>query len=318
MEKEIKKMELQQAKGIFFSKEAHVYLTDDGRELIGLTGLMQKHGLGADYSGIPEKVLNKAAAEGTAIHELLQKYDEGEAMLHEALVDEYREAIHHVGLKHLASEFLVSDGEIVATFIDKVYATGDPALVDLADVKTTEKVHKRALAWQLGCGKYLFERQNPGIKVRKVFCISINKKTRSLNGLVPIEPVSEAEVDALLDAERQGIIYIDENATKDISEVLEDGEVAKCIDAFSTIAEMKAKIKEAEEAMKEVGKRILKYMEDNNLDELQAGDGVIKRKKGSTQTRVDADKLKSKFPHIWELVKKEVSVSGSISYKPNK
>ena len=310
-------MILNQAKGIFFSKEAHIYLTDDGRELIGLTGLMQKHGLGADYSGIPEKVLDKAAAEGTAIHELLQKYDEGEAMLHEALVDEYREAIHHIGLKHVASEFLVSDGETVATFIDKVYATGNNMLVDLADVKTTEKVHKRALAWQLGCGKYLFERQNPGVKVRNTFCISINKKTRRLNGLVPIEPVSEAEVIALLEAERKGLIYIDDNALKDASLVIPDEELAVYVNNAVTVSELKAKIKEIEAAMAGANDKLLAYMEANNLDEMAAPGGVFKRKAAYSQTRVDSAKLKKDFPAVFQKVAKETAVKGSVTFKPN-
>lgn len=310
-------MTLNQAQGIFFSKEAHVYLTDDGQELIGLTGLMQKHGLGADYSGIPEKVLEKAAAEGTAIHELLQKYDEGETLLHEALVDEYREAIHNAGLKHLASEFLVSDGEIVATFIDKVYATGDPTLVDLADVKTTEKVHKRALAWQLGCGKYLFELLNPGIKVRNVFCISINKKTRRLNGLVPIDPVSEAEVDALLEAERNGQIYIDENDKPDASLVIPAEELTGLVANAKTIAELKAQIKFIEDKIADHYGKLLTYMEANNLDEMAAPGGVFKRKAAYSQTRVDTAKLKKDYPAIFTKVAKEIQCKGSVSFKPN-
>lgn len=311
-------MELSQNKKVFFSKEAHVYLLPDGSQLIGLTSLMSKHGLGADYSGIPDKVLANAAKEGTEIHELLQKYDEGEAMLHEKLVDDYRKVIYDAGLTHLASEYLVSDNEIVATFIDKVFDTGEPNLVDLADVKTTEKVHKRALSWQLGVGKWLFELCNPGIKVRNTFCVSIDKKKRELRGLVPIEPVSEAEVEALLDAERHGLRYIDENAVKDASLALPEDELTAYVNNAVAIAELKAKIKEIETAMAAASDKLLSYMEDNNLDELAAPGGVFKRKAAYTQTRVDGNALKEKWPSIWQKVAKEIRVKGSLSFKEDK
>lgn len=310
-------MELKNNSRIFFEPSSHTYLMDGETLLMGVTELLDKHGLSADYGGISKTVLDNAAKEGTRLHEMIEDYDNGQAVLETPLIQQYKKICADNGLKFAVNELLVSDEEMVASKIDGVYelANGHYAIVDY---KFTQKVHWRPLAWQLGIYKVFFERQNPGAVVDATFVLHGDKKKQSLNGLFPVTPVTEAEVDALLDAERHGIIYIDDNATKDISEVLEDGEVAKYIDAVSTIAEMKAKIKEAEEAMKEVDKRILKYMEDNNLEELQAGNGVIKRKKGSTQERVDSDKLKSKFPHIWELVKKKVSVSGSISYKPNK
>lgn len=310
-------MELKNNSRIFFEPSSHTYLMDGETLLMGVTELLDKHGLSADYGGISKAVLDNAAKEGTRLHEMIEDYDNGQAVLETPLIQQYKKICADTGLKFAASEYLVSDNELVASKIDGVYTLASGHYV-LVDYKFTQKIHWRPLAWQLGIYKVFFERQNPGAIVEATYVLHGDKKKQSLNGLFPVTPVSEAEVDALLDAERQGIIYIDENATNDISEVLEDGEVAKYIDAVSTIAEMKEKIKEAEEAMKEVDKRILKYMEDNNLDELQAGDGVIKRKKGSTQERVDSDKLKSKFPHIWELVKKKVSVSGSISYKPNK
>lgn len=310
-------MELKNNIRIFFEPSSHTYLMDGETLLMGVTELLSKHGLNAEYGGVDKAILDNAAKEGTRLHEMIEDYDNGQAVLETPLIQQYKQICAENGLKFAVNEYLVSDNELVASKIDGVYTLANGHYV-LIDYKFTQKIHWRPLAWQLGIYKVFFERQNPGAIVEATYVLHGDKKKQSLNGLFPVTPVSEAEVDALLDAERQGIIYIDENATKDISEVLEDGEVAKYIDAVSIIAEMKAKIKEAEEAIKEADKRILKYMEDNNLDELQAGDGVIKRKKGSTQERVDSDKLKSKFPHIWALVKKSVSVSGSISYKPNK
>lgn len=308
-------MELKNNSRIYFEPTSHTYLMDGETLLMGVTELLDKHNLSADYAGIKKDVLENAAKEGTRLHEMIEGYDNGETILNSPLIEQYKKICAENGLKFVVNELLVSDEEMVASKIDGVYelANGHYALVDY---KFTQKIHWRPLAWQLGVYKVFFERQFPGAIVDATYVLHGDKKTERLNGLYPVTPVSEAEVDALLDAERNGIIYIDENATPDISEVIGD-EVAPYINAVVALSDMKAKVKEAEAALKDIDNKILRYMEDNNLDELQAGGGVIKRKKGSIQTRVDSDKLKDKFPHIWEMVKKKVAVSGSISYKPN-
>ena len=285
--------------------------------LIGLTGLMQKHSIGADYSGIPERVLAAAAEKGSQIHKLLQEYDEGNALLNEPLIEEYRNAIRDAGLTHIASEYLVSDNEVVATFIDKVYDTGIPSVVDLADVKTTLKVHKRALAWQLGANVVLFERQNPGIKVRNVFCIHIDKDERKLKGLVPITPVSAEEVDALLLAEKEGRIYIDEYEEPSAELVLTDAELTAYVTQQNEIARLKEQIKGIEEALKSLDNRVKDYMIANGLEKLEGGGGVFTLKKAYERTTIDAAKLKKIQPGAYDMCKKTTKVSASLSFKSN-
>lgn len=311
-------MKLIENNQIYFEPLSHTYIGPDGEILSGLTGLMAKHSLSPDYSNIPEKVLMAAAEKGTAIHKLLQDYDEGNSLLNEPLIEEYRNAIHDAGLTHIASEYLVSDNEIVATFIDKVYDTGIPNVVDLADVKTTLKVHKRALAWQLGANVVLFERQNPGIKVRNVFCISIEKDTRKLKGLVPITPVSEAEVDALLQAEREGRIYIDEHDEPSAELVLTDQELAAYVVQQEEITRLKEQIKKIEDTLKGLDNRVKDYMLEHGLDKLEGGGGVFTLKKAYTRTGIDVDRLKKLQPGLYEQYKKETTVSASISFKQNK
>lgn len=309
-------MQLQENKSIFFDSTSHTYLCN-GKMLMGLTGLMQKHSLGADYSGIPERVLAAAAEKGSQVHRLLQEYDEGNALLNEPLIEEYRDAIHDAGLTHIASEYLVSDNEVVATFIDKVYDTGIPGVVDLADVKTTLKVHKRALAWQLGANIVLFERQNPGIKVRNVFCISIDKDTRKLRGLVPIKPVSAEEVDALLQAEREGRIYIDQHEEPSAELVLTDEELTAYVTQQTEIARLKEQIKGIEETLKSLDARVLAYMTENNLETLEGGGGVFKVKKAYERASVDVPRLRKLQPGIYEQYKKVTTVAASLTFKPN-
>ena len=303
-------MQLIENKEVFFESQSHSYTRADGELILGLTSLMAKHNLGADYSGIPEATLLKAAEKGTKVHAYLQAFDEGELVPTSDLLDDYRAQ----KFKHIRSEYLVSDNEVVATFIDKVYEAGKKE-VDLADVKTTQKVHRRALSWQLGVGKYLFELQNPGIKVRNTFCVWADKEGMKLKGIIPIEPVSTEEVEALLQAEREGLIYVDENAVPDASIVLPEDELQTYVAQAAQIADLKAKIKEIEGAMKFCDERLLAYMADNNLDEMAAPGGVFKRKKSYTQTRVDSAKLQKLFPAVYEKVTKVTEVAASLSYK---
>lgn len=297
---------------IFFDETSHTYLLDDGRLLMGVTTLMKKHGLAPDYSGIPESVLKKAAEEGTSIHKEIEDYDNGVSVLNTELIDGYRK----LGLKHIASEYIVSDYDLVASAIDGVYQGSEPDSVILVDYKSTQKVHTRALEWQLGIYKVLIERQNPGIKVQGCSCLHIDKKTRKIIGLVPINPVSESMVDDLLNAERKGEPYVDPYVPASASVAIQD-DLPAYISKLNLVAELKAKIKEAETFIKDCDSRIIAYMQENNLEEMSTGDGTIKIKKGYQRKTVDTAKLAKDYPQLASKYEKITEVSPSIIYKSN-
>lgn len=308
-------MELYHSDRIFFDATSHSYLLDDDTLLMGVTELIKKHNLGGvDYSGINPEVLRKAAEEGTAIHKELQDYENGETIFASELIDEYKK----LGLKFVESEYPVSDFEVIASAIDMVYEGSAPDKVILVDIKSTDKYHRRYLEWQLGGYRTEFERLNPGLKVEAMFCLHIDKKKHKIRGFYPVEGVSEAEWDSLKQAEKDGLIYIDENAIPDAALVLEEDELQTYVAQATKIAELKATIKEIEGAMKFCDERLLAYMAENNLDEMAAPGGVFKRKAAYTQTRVDSTALKTKFPAVYEKVAKTTEVAASLSFKPNK
>lgn len=306
-------MELTHDNKVAFDPISHSYLYGDTL-LMGVTGLMKKHSLGADYSDIPEWRLREAAEQGTAIHEEIEQYDDGVAVFASELIDEYRKLCLEYGLKSVESEYLVTDYELIASSIDKVYEAqnGDAVIVD---IKTTAELHKRALQWQLGIYGVLFHRMNPDIQINGYYCLWIDKKKRSIRGFIPIEPVSESEVLALLDAERNGLLYIDENDMVDVSVAVPEKELATYVANASKIAELKAQIKEIELMMKQNDSRVLEYMEQHNLDKMVAPGGTFSRKASYIQVRVDSDKLKSLYPAVYDKVKKEVNVKSSLSFK---
>ena len=307
-------MELMHSGRVFFDPISHSYILDDEKMLMGVTELMRKHNLSPDYSGIPEATLRKAAEEGTAIHREIQDYEKGDTVFASDLIDDYKK----LGLKFVEAEYPVSDYELVASAIDCVYQGTTPDSVILADIKTTQKYHRRSLEIQLGIYKVLFERQNPSLTVEACYCLWIDKKARKVNDFIPVDPMTEEEVNSLLEAEREGQIFIDENDIPSADIVLKTEELATYLANATKIAELKAAIKEVEGLMAESDARLLAYMESNNLDELAAPGGVFKRKAAYTQTRVDSAKLKEKYPSVFTAVAKEINVKGSVSFKPNK
>ena len=306
-------MELARNSKVFFEEFSHIYLLD-GKVLMGVTSLMKKHHLSADYSNIRKEVLEQAAEIGTAIHKEIEAYDNGDSVVMTDLLKEYRK----LGLKHIASEYLVSDDEMVASSIDGVYEGSVENSVILVDYKTTSKVHTRALEWQLGVYSVLFRRQNPDINVEGCFCLHIDKHKRKILGFIPITPVTEEEVNALFDCERRGEIYQDK-AVHEVTPFIAEVDLASYLANYMKVQEMKAAVKELESRLKEIDSQILQHMIDKGINEMQAGDeGVFRVTKEYTKTTLDSTKLKKDLPEVYEKYSKETKVSASLSFKQSK
>lgn len=310
-------MKLTNNPNVFFSKEVHMYLCGD-KELMGATTLLRKHGLMPDYSGIPDKVLEEAARKGTALHEAIEAYDNGEAVLMTPFLEEYRKICQENGLKFVVNELLISDEETVASMIDGVYEGSTPDSVILVDYKSTIKIHWRSLSWQLSLYRTLFERQFPGIKVESLMVLHLDKKEGKVLGLYPVEPIPEAEVDALLRAERDGRIYIDQHDEPTAELVLTDEELATYVAQASEVARLKEQAKAIEDGLKALDKRVLDYMLEHDLVTLPGGGGEFRLKRAYERTTIDTERFKKMQPGLFEQYSKTTTVAASISFKPNK
>lgn len=297
-------MRLRKNKEVAFNEWLHVYTASDGHTLIGVTELMKRHGLSPDYGGISKDVLEKAAARGTAIHQLLQDYDDGKAVIE----DENLKAYKALGLKVHCSEYLVSDNEIVATFIDKVLDD-----CSLADVKSTSSVHRRPLEWQLSIGAYLFELQNPGKKVPHLYCIHVRDGKAKL---IEVNRIPNDGVERLLECERCGVVYSDNPVPADATLALEEQAVVLA-EQLDQIARLKLAIKETEQASAELQQRLYDYMTENNLDEMACELGTFVRKDPYTKKALDSTRLKKEKPELYEQYLKESEIKGSITFKTN-
>lgn len=304
-------VQLNKNERVYFDETSHSYLLDGDTLLMGVTELMKKHGLSADYSGVSEATLRKAAAEGTALHKEIETYESGEAVLISPFIQEYQK----LGLKCVATEYLVSDDETVASSIDGVYEADEPDSVILVDYKFTQKYHRHALESQLSIYKTLFERQNPHLKVKALYCLHGDKKERKIKGFYPVKDLGSEWVDELLACEREGRVFVDmsEQLTADL--VLTGEEISDLVAKSAKVEELKLALKEIEAAIKGYTDRIKDYMEENDIEELPADGGVFKLKKAYERTAIDSAAVKRYAPELYTKCSKTTTIAASVTFK---
>lgn len=304
---------------ILYDENAHLYLnTDTGKLLMGVTSLMKKHNLGADYGDIPDKILENAAKEGSRLHKAIEDYDNGETFFLTPFLEGYRDICLHNGLKFVCNELLVSDEETVASMIDGVYEGTSPNSVILVDYKFTQKIHWRALSWQLSIYRTLFERQYNGLHVEGIKVLHGDKKKEKVLGLYDVEPIPEEEIDALFDCERNGTIYVDVDVKPSADLVLTSTELADYVNNIEAVQAFKEKLAEVEAKLKEYDEKLLGYMLDNNIVEMECPSGTFKVKAGYERTTIDSTRFKEQFPQLYQNFSKATKVKPSLMFNKKK
>lgn len=306
-------IQLNQVSRVVFFEEPHEYILDKTKKLIGLTQLMSKHHLSADYSNIGKDVLDHAAELGTQAHKAIEAYCDGLPIPETTLIKSFKK----LGLNIVATEYLVTDYETVASSIDLV-AEVDEKTVDLIDMKRTSSVHKDSLSWQLGGYKFLFELLNPNVKVRNVYCLPIKKGNTDditkdkCGALVQIDPISEWEFRALLDCERLGQIYEkvedEDNPTVALAETFINGHFPQLAASLKTIKRMEAYVDNAKAG-------IQAFLDEHNIEKLSLEGMEITVKKPYFSSRFDTKSFRKDHPDLAEKYTQQTEVAGSITIK---
>lgn len=313
-------MELFKNTRVVFNEEPHTYVLDGQVTLMGVTTLMAKHGISANYDGISQEVLNHAASLGTMAHKAIEDYCNGEVSLEIPLIKSFKK----INPKVIATEYLVSDNATVASSVDLVVEVGENE-VELWDMKRTSSVHKDALAWQLGIYKYLFEMANPTIKVVGCKCLPIKKGNKddiladTCGRVVKIEPVAKEEVVKLIDCEFIGDKYEGkEGEQKPTLDLIISGEESVMLTEVSRkLFEAQAIVKAYEAQIQEIKDRIYYAMVDKDIEEL-VGEGIrIKLKKPYESTKFDTTRFKKEHPELIDTYTKVGITKGNITININ-
>ncbi len=169
----------------------------------------------------------------------------------------------------------------------------------LIDIKTTQKVDRRGCAWQLS----LYERQ-AGEKFDKMLVFHLGEKSKPIS----IDRIPEAEVDKLLECERNGEIY-QEPGLVAASDLLAKAQAAE----MELIrAEQAKKVAEAE--AKEYRKMLYELMEQQGIASWETVDKAMKITlvAPTTQTTIDSKKLQEDLPDIAKQYSKTSNVKGYV------
>lgn len=282
---------------VCFDRIEHKY-TLNGVELSGITTLLHNQLFPTMYAGISQEVLDNACKRGTFIHEQCEIADQ----LHTTSV--CVEALNYINLtanlEHEATEYLVSDLKHYASCIDKVYRVSSTEFI-LGDIKTTSKLNKDYVSWQLSIYAHFFEKQNPGAKVVRLVGIWLRGDTAEL---IDVPRVDSEQVEALLNAELEGAQYvIPFNLPTEFSSM--EMEIAGW---YETLHKTEKKIKELEAKLKEA-------MDVNNVTKFESAKLLITRKADYTRKSLDSKALKEAHPDIYKQYEKETLCKGGITIK---
>lgn len=169
-----------------FFEHTHTYINSEGVILSGITTIISKLLFPNKYSSIPKHILEKAANYGSLIHSKCQTQDMFYSEPDCIEIENYIKLKQENNLIPIENEYLVSDNEHIATMIDNVFYSTD-ASVHLGDIKTTSILDKDSLSWQLSICSYLFELQNPHLKVDKLFGIWLRRDKYKLQEVLRID-----------------------------------------------------------------------------------------------------------------------------------
>ena len=300
---------------ISFDEATHTYTNQDGVVLTGVTSVMKAMGVSADYGDVSKSVLDAAAERGTLVHLAIEdwcameragKIDMDRFTYEPDFVKEALEAYRTLQVRAIANEYLVSDNEYIATFLDIVEDTDEENVVDLCDIKYTYEVHKEAVAWQLSIGKYLFELQNPHLKVRNLYCIHLKNGVKKIQ----LREVAPSEVRYLIDCFIEGTPYVPRA-------IVPTEEESRAVEAIArlegAIVALAAKKKEYEAQSAALQKGILNLMKSHNIKRWQPTENIsFTVKDAYVQNSVDSKRLKEERPEIYKAYIKEKKYNESL------
>lgn len=315
---------------VVFHEEGHFYELN-GKRLSGITSLIHDvlHlGVYPDASDFVKNVAIPRAAEyGTSVHKAIEFYDVtgmrkteypgkfGDWEVSQEL-DGYIE--HQKGYKAVDNEYTVST-EKYASQIDNVWQKEETQGIWLVDTKTNNIDYypggadalKEYLSWQLSCYAYMFERQNPGLKVEGLACNWLRKGDKEF---WEIQRKSDKEVEWLLeteyfvDSEGHIIFLFNEHFP---TEKKEDTQLLSN-EAVQFLGQLLAKQVELDSMIDSIKSKLKAAMIESGVKSWDAGVFKVTYVPGSTGMQFDSTKFKEENPEIAEKYQKTVVKSDSI------
>lgn len=292
---------------ISYRDDIHEYSLPTGQTLSGVTSIIKAVLFPDKYSGIPEAVLRRACEHGTRIHALCQETDIFGSPLD---TDCPREVAHYMALKEeqgiemIASEYLVSDEETVATMIDCIDRNGN-----LYDIKTTRTLDRESLSWQLSFCAYLYELQNPAQQAGRLYGIWL-RADRERAELVEVERKPIEELQQVLLAYREGRTLC--QPTSQVATPSESPELVQVAHIEEEIASFKQAIDALEERKRAYLEEIRRDMAERGIKRVETPTLLVTLVEDSTSQTLDGKRLQADHPDLCAQYLKETKRRGYV------
>lgn len=294
---------------VVFNQAEHTY-TLNGKQLSGITGMLGRQLFPGKYTGVPKAIMEHATERGNFIHEVCELIDDLGVENECEEAKKYQEMKDTHGLVYEASEYLVSDNEMFASCIDKVFRDGDSSFT-LGDIKTTYKLDVEFVRWQLSIYAYLFEMQNPGCSVTRLVAIWLRGDKSKM---VVVERIPNQAVISLLEAEAEGRQFVNplslpSQPNASLPQKLKEME--------DEIVAIDAAYRKYERMLKDIKEAVMKEMVKSG-DYSWNGERIsFTRKKESVRKSFDTKSFSKDYPELYEKYMKESPVAGSLTIKVN-
>ncbi|MGJ1014958.1 hypothetical protein ACR77X_13675 [Bacteroides salyersiae] len=286
--------------GVVFNEENHTYFLGE-KQLKGITGMISRQLFPDKYKAVPEFILKRAAEKGSRIHAQCQFVDTTGFTPESVEAENYLKERTKAGYKAFANEYTVSDNEYFASNIDCVWEKDEK--ISLGDIKTTASLDREYLSWQLSIYAYLFELQNPLIKVDKLFGIWLRGDKSEL---VEIERKPDVEVKRLLECEIKGEHFLF-NAPVPVDEKL-----LIPMQLVDTIIDIEVQASYIAEVQKGYKEKLKIAMRENGVKSWDAGRLRVSYTPASTGNSFDAKKFQADHPELYAKYIKKSPKADSI------
>lgn len=298
---------------VTYISETHEYFSRDFRKLRGITGFINDQLFPGKLDNIPDNILRSATERGKAVHDEIERIDKEGIEPETVYGENYLDLKAESGLIHIASEYILTDNEFIASPTDKVYLGSSDKSVVLGDIKTTYKLDLLYLSWQLSIYAYLFERQNPNLKVEGLIAIWL-RGDKDKDGIFSVERIPDSEIELFLNCCKNGVRYAD-NASKDSYIAKLESLPAKVAHIEEGVYELLEMQKKIDEHLGKFKEQLLGLMSESKADNIKGELISVTRKKAYSRESLDSKALKEQFPEIYDQFVKTSNVKESIQLK---
>lgn len=280
---------------IEFNEEKHEYLLD-GVALPSVTTILSETIFESKYEGVDEETLKKAAEKGTYIHQEIQDYVEKGKIGFTEELGNFIEIVKSNNLTNIKSETMTTNKEIAGT-IDIIATMGEKRI--LADIKTTYKLDREYVSWQLSIYADIYEEET-GEKIDELYAIWLRDDEYKFQ---KVERKSKEDISNVLISFKTGakIDFI----TTDLQTIPQEKQ-ALFINSL-------VQIKNMEKSIDSIKQMILEEMEQRGVYNIDLGKVLISYKPSYEKISIDSKKLKE--DGIYEKYSKKSKVKSSIVIK---